>query len=46
VDDQISSKELKKKMEMQQSLTRKLRFYIKRKTCEKRKEKEERLSAS
>jgi hypothetical protein len=33
-------------MEMQQSPTRKLRFYIKRKTCKKRKEKEERLSAS
>jgi hypothetical protein len=45
VDNQITSKELKK-MEMQQSPTRELRFYIKRKTCERRKEKEEKLSAS
>jgi hypothetical protein len=45
VDDQITSKKLKKKMEVHQSPTRELRIYNKRKTCKKKKKTEERLSA-
>jgi len=41
VDDQITSKKLKKKMEVHQSPTRELRFYIKRKTCKKKKNRRE-----
>jgi hypothetical protein len=41
VDDQITFKELKK-MEVQQSPTRELRFYIKKKKCKKKEKKKKR----